>query len=471
MISPIPRHRTALSRAALSRPIATVLNDGLLTSENTLFDYGCGRGDDLLRLEALGITCAGWDPTHRPDEEPAASDVVNLGYVLNVIENASERVEALRRAWHVTRELLVVSARLTWDARGLRGRPRGDGIITSTGTFQKFYTQDELRTWIEATIDGATVPAAPGIIYVFRDPAHAHELLANRVRRSIAPPEPWICERLYEQHHHTLEPLVDFLTNRGRLPRGTELPSAESLRRKFGSLARAFSIISTVTGTEHWERLRKRHAADVLGYLALARFDGRPRFSHLPESLRYDVREFFRSYKAGCAAADKLLLSAGDADTVDLATCTSPAGKQTPSALYVHTDALQHLPPVLRVLDGCARTLVGTVPNTDVIKLHRDKPIVSYLSYPGFGDRPHPTLATALTVNLRTRQADLRDYRHSPNPPILHRTEEFLAPDDPRRDRLSAITDREVRAGLYEHPELIGTLEGWRSVCESRRRS
>lgn len=84
--------------------------------------------------------------------------------------------------------------------------------------------------------------------------------------------------------------------------------------------------------------------------------------------------------KNGCAAADKLLLTAGNHDTVDLATCTSPVGKQTPIALYIHTDARHHLPPVLRVLDGCARTLVGSVPNSNVVKLNRERPIVSYLS-------------------------------------------------------------------------------------------
>lgn len=445
MNHPVPRHRTA-RRPSLSRPLATALEDNLLTTDTTLFDYGCGRGDDLLRLEALGIPTTGWDPAHRPNEPRVPATVVNLGYVLNVIENVTERAHVLRQAWDLARDLLVVSARLTWDARGLRGRPSGDGIITSTGTFQKFYTQHELRTWIEDTLDAMTVPAALGIIYVFRDPTRAHELLASRVRQRSALPEPWICEKLYEQHQDALAPLVQFLTHRGRMPRGNELIETDAIRHKFGSLARAFSILAAVTGAEHWEQLRKRYAADVLVYLALARFDGRPKYNHLPPSLQHDVREFFRSYKNGCTAADKLLLTAGNRDTVDLATCTSPVGKQTPTALYVHLDALHYLPPVLRVLDGCARTLVGSVSHSNVVKLYREQPIVSYLSYPGFGENPHPTLATALTVNLQTRSIDLRDYRRSTNPPLLHRTEEFLAPDDTRRERLAAITAAEVKA-------------------------
>ena len=36
--------------------------------------------------------------------------MVNLGYVVNVIEDPSERAEALRLAWKLTRQVLVVAA-------------------------------------------------------------------------------------------------------------------------------------------------------------------------------------------------------------------------------------------------------------------------------------------------------------------------------------------------------------------------
>ena len=47
--------RTAIRRSALSRPVAVALDDGLIHRERTFFDYGCGRGDDLLRLHRMGI--------------------------------------------------------------------------------------------------------------------------------------------------------------------------------------------------------------------------------------------------------------------------------------------------------------------------------------------------------------------------------------------------------------------------------
>ena len=466
MTRTVPRHRTALVRNALSRPLATALDDALITTDSTVFDYGCGRGTDLQHLTDLNITASGWDPSHCPDAPHQAAHVVNLGYVLNVIEDPAERVTTLHEAWNLTQEVLIVSARMTWDARGLRARPTGDGVITSTGTFQKFFTQDELRTLIQNTLDAPTLPAAPGIIYVFRDPTRAHTLLANRVHRRTTPPEPWICEQLYDQHSELLSPLIEFLTQRGRLPKTNELADASRITHRFGSLARAFAVINTVTGTQHWDQQREHATADLLVFLALARFDGRPRFTHLPRILQTDVREFAGTYKAARERADRLLLASGRPNMVALAVSASPVGKQTPTALYIHTTALDHPPPVLRVLEGCARTLVGTVPGANVIKLHRDQPLVTYLTYPEFGHNPHPTLATALTVNLRTRTIDLRDYRRSNNPPLLHRTEEFLAPNDPQREPLSQLTQAEVAVGLYKHPERIGNLLGWQGELE-----
>ncbi len=39
--------------------------------------------------------------------------MVNLGYVVNVIENPEERREALRGTWGLTQNVLIVSSRLS----------------------------------------------------------------------------------------------------------------------------------------------------------------------------------------------------------------------------------------------------------------------------------------------------------------------------------------------------------------------
>jgi DNA phosphorothioation-associated putative methyltransferase len=462
----VRRQRTAMARTALSRPLTCALDDGVVTTDTTVFDYGCGRGGDLQRLTALGIRCAGWDPAHQPSTARQPADIVNLGYVVNVIDDPGERRDTLAAAWALTGKVLIVAARLTWEARDLQGRPFGDGIITNSGTFQKFYAQNELRSWIEETTGAPTIAAAPGILYAFRDHASAQTLLADRVHRASRSYEPWINLALFDQHHELLQPIIAFLTRRGRLPRPGELPDAEPVRHIFGSLARAFAVITAATDPHQWEQIFAQRAADLLVYLALARFDGRPRFTDLPAALQYDIRHFCGTYRSGCQKADRLLVTAGNMDAVDLAACASPVGKLTPSSLYTHHTALGDLPPVLRVLDGCAKILAGTIPGANLIKINREQPLVSYLTYPAFDTDPHPILATSVTVNLRKLTVDRRDYRASANPPLLHRKEEFIAEDHPLRERFARLTAQEVRRGLYATPERIGTLQGWQQVLD-----
>ena len=43
-----------------------------------------------------------------------------------------------------------------------------NGIITSKNTFQKYYTQRELRDYIASTLSIEPVPACPGVFYVFK---------------------------------------------------------------------------------------------------------------------------------------------------------------------------------------------------------------------------------------------------------------------------------------------------------------
>src|SRR5688572_23157733 len=94
----VRRHKTAIHRSGLSRPMRLAHEAGLIDPVGSLFDYGCGKGGDISILRGLGIPCTGWDPVHRPDIERAEADVVNLGYVVNVIEDPEERADALRRA-------------------------------------------------------------------------------------------------------------------------------------------------------------------------------------------------------------------------------------------------------------------------------------------------------------------------------------------------------------------------------------
>ena len=87
----ISRHKTAISRINFSKPIQIALASNLIAENSSFFDYGCGKGDDMLALKTLGHDVSGWDPTHKPKTKLKKSDIVNLGFVVNVIEDPSER--------------------------------------------------------------------------------------------------------------------------------------------------------------------------------------------------------------------------------------------------------------------------------------------------------------------------------------------------------------------------------------------
>ena len=55
----IDRYKTAIVRHGLSAPMKTLAKSGFLEGDYTIFDYGCGRGDDLRDLEAHGLDAIG----------------------------------------------------------------------------------------------------------------------------------------------------------------------------------------------------------------------------------------------------------------------------------------------------------------------------------------------------------------------------------------------------------------------------
>ena len=465
----INRQRTAIKRIDLSRPIHLALEDGLINKETSVFDYGCGKGDDIRLLSERGIECKGWDPAFRPEEKKIKSDVVNLGYVVNVIEDSEERSSVLRSAWDLSKNILVVSARLCYESKETsNNQDYEDGVITKLSTFQKYYDQRELREWIDSILGTSCVPSGPGVFYVFRSDDQRQSYIASRYRRRSAAPRIRRSDILYEKHADILEPLMAFVAQRGRLPDDTEVAVADDIKAAFGSTKKAFHIIRTITGRGKWDEIRDERTQDLLVYLALSRFGGRPRFSGLPKELRLDVRAFFSSYKRSCALADALLFSAGNMKLVNSACQDSAIGKQTPSALYVHISAIHCLTPILRVYEGCARAYIGTVAGANLVKLHRQKPQISYLAYPEFDENPHPSLAGSLIVPLQSFRIRYRDYSNSINPPILHRKDAFVTTGHPLYSKFKKLTEQEEAMGLLGQSSPIGYREDWLQLVKDR---
>src|SRR2546421_5302360 len=175
---------------------------------------------------------------------------------------------------------------------------------------------------------------------------------------------------------------IAFIECRGRAPKPEELPETVAVTERFGSLKAALAVVRRVTGDESWQAARAAATDDLIVYLALAAFGGRPKFTGLPLDVQYDVKTFFGSYKEACTAADAVLFRAGDQAAINRACQQSQVGKLTREALYVHVSALDRLSPLLRVYEGCGRTLTGTVEGATIIKLnlHRPQDFLSRIS-------------------------------------------------------------------------------------------
>ena len=465
----IERHKTAIGRTDLSRPMQLAVTAGLLSDGDTFLDYGCGRGDDLRGLEALGFDCCGWDPVHRPDGELRESDVVNLGYVVNVIEDPKERVDTLRTAWSKAKRAMVIGARVDIQALPEEFEEHADGVITTRGTFQKFYAQAELRGWIDDVLETQSVAAGPGIFFVFRSDKERQLFASSLVRSRLRSPVGRISEALFEQHRDALDPLVHFFEERGRLPNEDELSSSVAVIKAFGSIPKAFRAVRSVLADSRWNEIERARRDDLLVYLAMERFGKRASFGELPPELQHDIKVFFGAYTRACAESDTVLFSTGDRALVNESCNEAEYGKITPDGIYVHRSGFDQLPPRLRVYEGCARFMVGEVEGANIIKLDRTRPKVSYLSYPDFDTVAHPSLASSVVVWLDTMVAKRYDFAHRRNPPVLHRKDAFVPPDYPGLEKFARLTRQEEKSGLLDDAS-IGTLEGWNAVLEQNGR-
>lgn len=458
------RHLTAMSRDEASRPVRLAVEHGVLSPSRPFLDLGCGRGADVGWLLEQGWKAKGWDPVHRPTTRRTKTETVGLTYVVNVIEDHLERERTLREAWDLTLGVLIVSARLTDERDTAHVRPFRDGWMTTRGTFQRFYDHVELGEWIKCTVGVDPVAAAPGTYYVFRRRSEREAFQAQRYQHRVPAPGIRKSDRAYVEHRELLEQLISFFVGHGRLPVVAELDRGGELVQQFGSVAKAFRVIETVTDRAEWLNLADRRRVDLLVYLALRFLDGDYRMADLAPQTQRDVRAHFGALASAQENARKVLFGVGQLDNIGIACRSSLVGKLTPSALYVHVDALAYIPAVLKVYEGCARRIVGAIPDANVVKLHRDVKQVSYLSYPKFDDDPHPSLVRSDVVSLSDLRHSTRHYRDADSAPILHRKELFLHGTDARAEVFAALTAEEIAAGLYADPARIGIRHMWQQL-------
>ena len=457
----IERHKAALKRSELSRPVRIAVEADVFKEGYSFFDYGCGYGEDVRSIEELGYASFGWDPFYRPDAELKPADVVNLGYIINVIEDIVERRETLIKAWELTEKVLIVSAQVLVDDRRRGLIAYGDGIVTNRNTFQKYYEQEELKLYIDQVLEVESIPAGLGIYMVFRHEAEAESFRASRLYSSLSTPRVQAKVRNFEDYRELLTPLMQFYTKRGRLPVKGELAAEEEIKAEFRSYQRAFKLVLQATNRDEWDAITDKRRDDLLVYLALGKFSGRPTVRKLAPEIKADIKALFGSYKQACNVADLLLLHVGDMDKIANLCKESKIGKHLKDAIAVHVSALEKLPPLLRLYEGCASRNFYRLENANIIKLYYNKPKITYLVYPEFDTLAHPTLKATMEVDLHNLSVTYHDISDETNPLILHQKDTLVAPDYPSYKQFVRLTKKEQKSGLLENRDAIRRLHGW----------
>ena len=425
----IERERTALHRTALSSPIQHLLRFGFLDGGASLFDYGCGHGDDVRLLTDMGVAADGWDPMFRPATEPRAADVVNLGFVLNVIEDARERDETLERAFALARKVLIVSVMLGYEGKREQFAAYQDGVRTQRNTFQKYYAQDELRRYVESTLGANAVAVAPGICLVFRDPMDEQLFLLARqqVRRE------WRLLRrevndaavaaLIDTHREQIDAYWLKALELGRPVTPDECPEAQSLIRLVGSWRRVHEWVGRFFSPEELEAAAIGRQEDLLVYFALGHFGRRKPYRELPDRLQRDVQFFFGSITRARAAGKRALFATGDDERLAEAAafCHDELGigkLNEDHDLTFHQSVLGECLPLVRIYVGCALQLFGDAGAVDLIKVHLGSGKVTFLVYDDFEGPRTPRLVERIKVDLPRLRVDFFDYvgEHEPQP-------------------------------------------------------
>lgn len=437
----IDRHKTALVRHELSAPMKMLARHGYLNGDYSLFDYGCGRGDDLCELEAHGIDSLGWDPNFRPDGEKAPSQLVNLGYVINVIEEMDERIDALLGAWELTHTLLVVSAMLATESFVAQFTPYKDGVITSRNTFQRYYNQAELKGFIDRVLDENAIAVAPGIFYVFKDKLEEQRFLAERQRRhhgwqQLTRPKVTSEEKarlLVAQHQALFEAFWQRALSLGRIPANDEFDQGEALRAIIGSHCKAMALLELVYDLTELEQAKLGRQQDLLVYLALNLFGKRKPYTEYPPDLQRDLKALFGHYKSAQEQAHTLLFSIANVQAIE-ATCKEAHQRLPASLLYpghsliLHKRYLENLPPLLRIYVGAACQLYGELDDIQLVKVHITSGKVSLMGYDDF-DKPIPLLKERVKIKMAEQDVDFFDYLdEAKRPPLLNKS--YLMPPD-----------------------------------------
>jgi DNA phosphorothioation-associated putative methyltransferase len=388
----IERHKTAIRRAALSRPVQALLDSGVLNRDRTFFDYGCGYGDDIAILAENGFTAAGFDPVYLPKQELIPSDIVNVGYVLNVIEDEVERTRVLKEAATLAQHALSVAVLHESSSNRPSGDDYRDGVLTKRRTFQRLFSNQELVDFVRETTGLAVATVGPGLVFAFKRTGDRAEYMVNRIRgiahrlrrdpKSASSRDKRI-SALKSDAPEKWEDYLQFVTQRGRPPKPHQSSLLSVAAARGLSSQALFDAAAVEFGAEQLECLRSWNRNNLLVFLAGTIVDGGTRMSELSPSLKADVKYHYGSFVRAETAAMELLKEAGSLDMRREAAESESAGRLTDDGFYVRSSNVAELSPVLRAYIQLGTLFFGDYNDAELVKAHlRSNKLTFYVRPP-----------------------------------------------------------------------------------------
>ena len=425
----VRRDRTAIARSDFSRPVQLLIGNGVLAPERTFFDYGCGLGDDVRFLRSLGYAAHGWDPAHRPDETLRRAAVVNLGYVLNVIERPAERVGALRRAFDLAETCLCVSVLIGSGSYAGDVRTFGDGLLTSRNTFQRYYQQEEVAKYLEEALGIVPIPLEAGVFLVFKRSEDAHAFLLNRLQRSVplihgVPRQrkrllrAALLDAFRTEHKDDWAAYAEFVAAHGRPPANDESSALQAAAEHGLAPTDLWEAAANELPESQLNELRRLRTNQYIVFMAICRFRGAPKLGELSVTARFDIRYYFRSYSHLKELSNKHLFAAGDNDRVAELCSDAPVGVNTTDGYFVARRDLPQLDPTLQIYARLGELFFGDLDRMDVVKIHKTSPRLSLFSLTDLNEAV-PRLKTRVKIDLQGQQVRFFDHSTNAEPEVL----------------------------------------------------
>lgn len=423
----VDRHKTALTRYSLSKPFRFLMENDYLSGQYTIFDYGCGKGSDIKFVSEMGVQINGWDPFYSPNQTVIQSDIVNLGYVLNVIEKITERTETLKKSAALANKLLVVSVMLEKKDLG-KAVVHRDGVITSKNTFQKYFKQEEIKNYILSVLKITPVSFGPGIIGVFFDEQEEQKYLDLRYTSKTWRGKKKLLnnqneDELISKYQDIIYEYCNKCFELGRPLYQQEALSIRPLIEELGTWRRTTNYLLSLVDKKYLREAEKMRKSDLIVLLSLNEYMGRIHYKHLTPRLKHDFKYFFDSYKKARKVSQELLHNIGNSYSINEA-CEDMVlngyGYIDSDGNYIfESEQLNFLSPILRIYTGIGLDLYGVSESIDLIKIHVESQKLTLMVFDDYQSNPLPRMLERIKIDMKNQNMKFFDYVDDYEPEYL----------------------------------------------------